>query len=212
MLAKIINIYKKFSFLTKIHIWVRYKTCPFLDIEQFIPKEGLIVDYGCGFGIFAHILSILSPKRKIFAFDISKTKIEEAKNTVNIDRRINFSSDKNQIEEMIKSADCVALLDVICYFSNQEREKALKSFYKNLKKGSILIIKDVQKKFSIKYFLLFFQEIIAVKIIKITEADSLNFFNCEYLHNLIKGIGFKVKVVDLSKNYLYPHILYFCTK
>lgn len=210
--SKIIDIYRKSSFLIRAYIWVRYKTCPFLDIERFIPREGLIIDYGCGHGVFSHILSILSCKREIYGFDISKTRIEEAKKTISIDRKISFSSDKNKIEDIIKISDCIVMLDVICYFPNQEREEILKSFYKNLKEGSILIIKDVQKKLSIKYFWNYIQEIIAVKIIKITEADSLNFFNCEYMHNLIKDVGFKVKVVDISKNYLYPHILYLCTK
>lgn len=212
LFLKIIDVYRKSSFFIKVYTWVRYKTCPFLRIEQFVPKEGLIIDYGCGYGLFSHILSILSCKREIYGFDISKTRIEEAKKAISIDRKIIFLSDKNHTEDIIRISDCIVMLDVICYFSNQERKEILKSFYKNLKKGSILIIKDVQKKISIKYFWLYIQEIIAVKIIKITDADSLNFFNCEYMHNLLKAVGFKVSVVDISKNYLYPHILYFCTK
>ena len=35
--------------LTRGHIYIRYKTCPFGKIEAYIPKEGKILDLGCGF-------------------------------------------------------------------------------------------------------------------------------------------------------------------
>lgn len=212
VLSKIINIYRKSSFFIKIYLWIRYKTCPFLRIEQFVPKKGLIIDYGCGYGIFTHILSILSSEREIHGFDISKPRINEAKKTIRIDKKINFLDDNNQIEDIIKISDCLTMLDVICYFPNQEKEKIFESLHKNLRKNSILIIKDIQKKISTKYFWNYIQEIFAVKIIKITKADSLNFCNSKYMCNLLQDIGFKVRVVDISKNYLYPHILYICTK
>lgn len=212
ILLKTIDTYRRSNFLIKIYTWIRYITCPFLRIEQFVPKKGLIIDYGCGYGIFSNILSILSREREIYGFDISQTRIEEAEKIITKDKKINFLSDKNKIEALIKISDCVTMIDVICYFPEHEKEKILKSVYNNFKAGSILIIKDIQKKISIKYFWNYIQEIFAVKIIKITKADSLNFFNSEYMCNLLQNIGFKVRVVDISKNYLYPHILYFCTK
>ena len=51
------DIYKYSSLLTRLHVWIRVKTCPFLEIEKLIPKDGQIIDYGCGHGVFSHILS-----------------------------------------------------------------------------------------------------------------------------------------------------------
>jgi 2-polyprenyl-3-methyl-5-hydroxy-6-metoxy-1,4-benzoquinol methylase len=211
ILSKIINIYRDSGFFIKVYLWIRYNTCPFLAIERFIPKQGLILDYGCGYGIFSHILSILSSKREIYGFDISKTRVKEA-NKTSLAGKINFSSDKNQLAGIIKSADCIAMLDCLSYFSDQKREAILESFYNDLKEGAVLIIKDIEKKPSLKYFWNYFQEIIAVKMIKMTKADLLNFFDRQDMCNLLKNTGFKVKVFDLSKQYLYPHILYFCIK
>jgi hypothetical protein len=81
-----------------------------------------------------------------------------------------------------------------------------------MKEEAILVIKDIQKKLSIKYSWLYLQELIAVKLLKITEARLLNFFNADYFSGLLKDIGFEVQIVDISKNYLYPHILFICRK
>lgn len=211
-LKDILNIYRNNSLFTRLHIWVRFKTCPFLLIEKFVPREGLIIDYGCGHGIFTHILSMLSPLREVYGFDISCAKLKEANKSVAKESRINFLNNIEKVESLIKKANCITMLDVLAYFPGDIREDMLRRFYDNLRPGSILIIKDIQKTFSMKYGWLYLQEKVAVKFLKITEAASLNFLNIEYLSNLLKKIGFNVRVIDLHSRYLYPHAVYICNK
>jgi 2-polyprenyl-6-hydroxyphenyl methylase/3-demethylubiquinone-9 3-methyltransferase len=212
VLAKILNIYKSSGIFTRLHIWVRYNTCPFLAIEEFVPREGLILDYGCGYGIFSHILSLLSPSRKICGFDIDGLKIKEAKKTIVAYGCNVFLSDKNGIENIIKTSDCITILDVLCYFSDRDRKDLLRYLYRTLKNGATLIIKDIEKKPSIKYIWLYLQELFALKLFNITQANLLNFFSADCLSKLLKDIGFKVQMIDISKNYFYPHILFACKK
>lgn len=207
----LIDSYKSTSFFTKLHVFIRFKTCPFLSIEQLIPKKGLIVDYGCGHGVFSHILSIISQERKIYAIDISKEKIKEAKKTIVEAARIKFLDDSD-MNGLIKEADCIVVLDVLCYFSNQEREEMLKRFYKALKPGATVVIKDMDKSLLIKYAWLYLQEFLTVKLLGITKASLLNFFDVEYLSKLLVGIGFNVQVINMDKHYLYPHVTFVCRK
>jgi 2-polyprenyl-3-methyl-5-hydroxy-6-metoxy-1,4-benzoquinol methylase len=207
----ILNIYRHNTLLGRLHVWIRFKTCPFLTIERLIPKAGVIIDYGCGHGIFSHILSMMSADRMVYGIDASISKIEEAKKTLLNENNLKFLNNTD-IDSLIKVADCIALLDVICYFSKREQENILRKFYQHLKQGAILIIKDINKEFSLKFIWLSLQEIIAVKILKITQGSCLNFLNTSYLSNLLKDIGFEVNMVKLDKNYLYPHIALICKK
>jgi len=209
--SDILNIYRHNTLFDRLHVWIRFKTCPFLAIERFIPKTGMIIDYGCGHGIFSHILSMMSADRIVYGVDASISKIEAAKKTVTQENNLKFLNNTD-IDSLIKVADCIALLDVICYFSKREQENILRRFYQHLKQGAILIIKDINKEFSLKFIWLYLQEIIAVKILKITQGSYLNFLNAGYLSNLLKDIGFEVNMVKLDKNYLYPHIAFICKK
>lgn len=207
----ILKIYRNNSMLTRLHVWVRFKTCPFLSIEEFIPQKGMIIDYGCGHGVFSHILSIMSPERDVYGIDMSKEKIEEAKKSEEKNSRVSFSNDSNS-DNLIKQADAIAIVDVLCYFSDADRKKAIKRFYEILKKDAVLVIKDIDSSFSLKYFWLYVQEFLAVKICGITKARLLNFFKAKNFVMFLEEVGFKVQIVDLSRHYLYPHVAFVCRK
>ena len=54
----------------------------FGTIEKFVPKEGFIIDLGCGYGYFAHFLYNKSQKRKILGIDIIPERISAARKSV----------------------------------------------------------------------------------------------------------------------------------
>lgn len=211
MVKRLMDIYKHHSLLARLHVWIRVNTCPFFAVEKFIPKKGRIIDYGCGHGVFSHILSLTSPDREVYGIDISKRKIEEARKTIANNGRIKFLDDV-KIDNLIEKADCITILDVLCYFSDKERRELLKKFYKILKPKAKLIIKDMRKSFSIKYAWLYLQEFVAIKIFGITKASSLNFFTVKHLSRLLIDIGFNVRVIDMERKYLYPHVAFICRK
>jgi len=115
-------------------------------------------------------------------------------------------------ESTVRQADSIVMLDVACYFSDSERGKLLQNIYADLKKGAVLIIKDVCREFSWKYAWVYLQEMIAVKLLKLTEASQLNFYKEETFSSLLRKIGFSVQVLDLDKGYGYPHKAFICTK
>ncbi|KPK96728.1 MAG: hypothetical protein AMJ95_12570 [Omnitrophica WOR_2 bacterium SM23_72] len=210
MYRYLLQAYKKANLGTRLHVFLRYRTCPFLEIEAHVPKSGLIVDFGCGHGIFSHILVKKSSLRQVIAYDTSSLKIREAKKSLMPQERIAFTQVFE--ESTVRQADSIVMLDVACYFSDSERGKLLQNIYADLKKGAVLIIKDVCREFSWKYAWVYLQEMIAVKLLKLTEASQLNFYKEETFSSLLRKIGFSVQVLDLDKGYGYPHKAFICTK
>lgn len=211
MLNLIMRLYKNNDFFTKLHVFLRYHTCPLLVIEKFVPPQGLVIDYGCGHGVFSHVLSLTAPHRRIYAVDVSEAKVRAAKKTIINNGEIIFSSDVN-IEKVLEEADCLVMLDVLCYSSEKEIKQKLSSYFNHMRTGTRLIIKDIQRLNSAKYFWLYVQEFIFVKLLRRTQAASMNFFTKIHMMNLLRDLGFKVEAHDLSRGYAYPHILYLCWK
>lgn len=210
--SNLLKIYKNCRPCTKLHLLARFYTCPFFEVETYVPMNGLILDYGCGHGIFSHILSRLSEERRVFGYDISSPKINQAMKSSENNLRPRFIENSFEAESLIKKADCIVFLDVFYCYPTGEREEFLKWLYANIKPGAILIIKDQDRQLSVKFLFLYLQEILAVMVLKITKSKGLFFFSKEYLLDLLKGIGFSVEVQDLSKGYLYPHIAFICRK
>ena len=62
---QIISAYKNSPLLDRMHVYLRLKTCPFDLVEEKMPMNGIILDFGCGHGIFSHLLALKSKERKI---------------------------------------------------------------------------------------------------------------------------------------------------
>ncbi|MFH0826372.1 MAG: class I SAM-dependent methyltransferase [Candidatus Omnitrophota bacterium] len=210
MYRYILKAYKKSNLGTRLHVFLRFKTCPFLEIEAYVPKSGFIIDFGCGHGVFSHILTKKSSLRQVIAYDTSSYKIREAKKSLMPQEKVTFSQVLQ--EGAVRQADSIVMLDVACYLSDSEREKLLKNLYAELKKGAMLIIKDVCRELSWKYAWVYLQELIIVKLLKLTEANQLNFYKEETFSSLLRKIGFSVQVLNLDKAYCYPHKAFICTK
>jgi len=211
-IKELMHTYQNNSIFTKLHVWIRLHTCPFLAIEKLVPRKGVIIDYGCGHGLFAHLLWYYSKERIIYGFDIHKRKIEEANKTQKNESKIIFFEDQNHVAALVKIADCVALLDVLCYLPDRERKELLENFYRQMDVGATLLIKDINKSFSLKYFYTYLRELIYVKLLKVTRAKDLNFFKSRSFLKLLEDIGFIAEIKDLSRGYLYPHTLFVCRK
>jgi len=210
---KIKKIYDKADFWTRIHIFGRLKTCPFDEIKKFIPKEGNIVDLGCGTGLLLNLLTLEQGKRSLFGFDIDKRKVNVARESIKGRRGINIEEKNiNSNSLTLPKARCITLLDVLSYFDFSKKKKLLARLHDFLEPDGLLIIKDIDRNFSFKYLFAFFQEFLAVKVLGLTSADGLYFADKKNYSNLLKECKFIAKVFDLSKGYLYPHILYVCHK
>jgi 2-polyprenyl-6-hydroxyphenyl methylase/3-demethylubiquinone-9 3-methyltransferase len=60
------------------------------QIERHAPREGAILDLGCGHGLVANLLAIGSPARDVTGIDIDAQKIEAAQRTVRARHNVRF--------------------------------------------------------------------------------------------------------------------------
>src|SRR3954464_4764888 len=63
---------------------------PLADVAERLPREGLILDMGCGFGYVANYLNPDSPERVIVANDPAASRIAAARKTIGTRRNIEF--------------------------------------------------------------------------------------------------------------------------
>lgn len=202
-------LYKKTGLKTKIYNLIRFNTCPFDVIKKFIPEEGKIVDLGCGTGLFLNKLRLNPGNRILFGFDKDKRKIKIAMESLNGGKDIKFNVENIISNDFnLPKAKCVTLIDILCYLSFNQKRDLLKKCFQALDLDGSLIIKDINKEFSLKFLWAFLQEFLTVRVFRLTSAEGLYFGNKKEYLSLLKESGFITEAHDLSKGYFYPHILY----
>lgn len=210
-MKEILELYQDNSFLTKLYIRIKLKICPLIKMEPVFPREGKIIDLGCGNGLFPNILKLKSTNREITGFDLDYKKIRIAKKTEKDRSGIKFQTG-NVVKMNYPEGDIISLIDVLYLIPFEAQEIILKKCHSALKRGGILIIKEMDTKPAWKYWFNLIQETVAVKIIGLTLGEKFYFRKKDEYLRILRDTGFKVKPIRLDKGYWYPHIIYVCEK
>ena len=201
---KIIKMYSH-DFLTKIYTFFRLKLSPIAKIEKYVPKSGNILDLGCGTGIFANILYLGSQERTILGVDLMNERIKTAKKISKKKPQLQFIvGDVSNVE--LDVFEIVTLIDLLHHMPFSKQDNLLKRIFINLRKGGLVLIKDLEKNPNWKYIFHCIQDFISYK------GSKLYFRSAEEMESLLMDIGFKVEIISLASAYPHPHVLYRCIK
>lgn len=124
-------------------LWAHYKNEPFFAVKDFLKdKKGLIIDLGCGSGRNM----IPSKNLKYYSVDFSEEQIKSAEK-ITKERKINAEFFKSKADKLDKNIFKNEMFDyglfiatLHCLESEEERENALKEFYRVLKNNAEALI------------------------------------------------------------------------
>jgi SAM-dependent methyltransferase len=215
--SRILKLYPSLSFMDKVTIWLRLIFCVrpiMLVLEQYLPKQGLILDMGCGYGIISNLISTAYPNSKVIGIDIASHRIEVAKESA--DNRENLEFYPIDIREsLIPICNAVILIDVLYMLPYKEQKQILLKCYEKLDSNGVMIIKDSGKSPYWKYAYMYIEERFKIKLgiygRNVSKVSPCFWDSKEFL-SLLKTIGFKASMVSVDSWLPYPGVIYICHK
>lgn len=121
------------------------------DIKNLTPKNGFILDYGCGTGNLT-IRLVKNKRFRIVAVDVEKYGLHLLKTKLKKISSVSlvkiYNKDLFKIKFKENKFDCIALKNVLYLLKNPL--KYLKKFRKILKNGGIIIISGPEKNIDVK--------------------------------------------------------------
>lgn len=207
------EFFKKYELLPwryRIQICQRWLGAPYLQAEKYLPKEGLILDLGCGLGNFCHVLTLTGKKRKVVGIDFDKERIKLARKTVTKNENLVFRSEDLRKARLERCKGAV-LFDVLHHLRYNFHQELLTKIYHVLEPGGILVMMESDNKPWWKYLVWRIWELVAIGF-SITRGESLSPRNKKDLTKILEDVGFQVKAELYHKGRLFPHLLYVCRK
>jgi len=204
----VLSLYRDAPRLVRIHVRVRWATCPMQAVAASIPAEGRILEVGCGHGLLANYLALESGpgRREVHGIDIDGPKIEAARRAAGTSGASFSSPPPGRLPE--GPWDAIAIVDVLYLLSEADQRLLLRDCAAGLAPDGVLVVKEMSPSPRWKAAWNRIQETLAVRLLGITEGGaSFTFLPPGRLAGWMAEDGLAVSHRDLHKGYPHPHHL-----
>ena len=176
------------SFLKRVYTFLKMLIVPIEDFSKLLPKEGMLLDIGSGYGHMSNFFSIESKNRQVIGIDTDSKRISVAKKTICGRTNIDFiCGDIRELTDIDK-VDMVIMADVLHHIPFDKHKEFLRCLYNKLKNGGIFLIRETNKKKSLKYYLMnYFWEVTLYPF-----SEKCNFYSAKQLKVVLEQTGFKI--------------------
>jgi SAM-dependent methyltransferase len=201
----------------RFHTTARWWSAPFAELELEVPLAGDILEIGCGHGVFSTYLAITSRARSVVGVDIDADKIRLAERACAAldaaEAEVRFEAIPSGTVPRIDGGwRSIVFADVLYLLGRERRTALLTECVDALAPGGLLVIKEVDTKPLLKAKFTYLQELLATKVLRITDGHTIDFASSEELSALLIDLGMSAMAKRIDHGYLHPHCVVLGTK
>ena len=158
-------------------------------LDAVVPRQGFILDLGCGYGVVTHWLASFTDTRTFLGVDYDEDKIRVAKRSAPEHRRIRFEAG-DILDFHYPACDAVLLLDVLHYWQPEKQQQILHRVRQALRPGGKLILREGARAESEGHRHVHFWERIATRFGLNKTVEGLHFLTLAEMETALKQAGF----------------------
>ena len=181
------------------HNFLRSLMLPLKEIDNALPQRGKIVDLGCGEGVIAEFLARKN-SRRVIGVDLDEKRLKES-------GQKNLRFQVGDIRKFkLDKIDGVIISDVLHHVNFQDQKSILKNITSSLKKGGVLVIKEIDTGEFIRSKLSRFWDLVFYP------GDKIYFNDAISLKKLLESYGFTVSIKRPTRLFPGSTTLFVCKK
>jgi 2-polyprenyl-3-methyl-5-hydroxy-6-metoxy-1,4-benzoquinol methylase len=168
--------------------------------HELLPKQGKMLDLGCGYGFMPYMLHFAAPGREFTGVDYDEEKIEVAANCFSKTADINFVYADALAFEM-QQYDAIIMADMLHYLQPDEQKQLIEKCIANLNPDGQLIIRDGNKDMQERHKGTELTETFSTKLLGFnkTGANGLSFISGQMLRDIAATHRLSVTEIDNTK-------------
>jgi len=161
----------------------------FARLHDAVPRQGVVLDLGCGYGMASHWLTFGTPDRQVLGVDYDEDKIRVARRTAPDHPRLRFEQ-ANLLEWNFPACDAILLLDVLHYWTPDKQQHLLDKARAALRPGGRLVLRDAARAAGKAHDRVVWWERLATRIGHNRTREGLHFLSLEELETMLRKAGF----------------------
>jgi len=206
--ATVLAAYRPERAGTRFHVWGRWTTAPFEQVEALVPSTGDVLDLGCGVGMVSLDLALAGPGRQVLAVDVDPTKTQVARRALRragVDDRVTVLDVPAGWEPPPAAFDAVVVVDVLYLLGRDAALALLDAAVAALRPGGVLVVKEMAASPRWKAVWTRAQETVAVRGLRVTQGATVELVPTEDLAAHVASLGLPVRTVPMDRGHLHPH-------
>lgn len=181
------------------YIKIKYKLEGGYELfHELVPREGKVIDLGCGYGPMSYALAYSSSNRQILAIDYDREKISVAQNCPAKPSNVTFVYG-DVLSEDFGSADVFVVSDVLHYLTVEEQEALLNKLTQNLNAGGKVIIRDGDSNKKDRHKGTELTEVFSTGSGFNKTRNKLNYISSDTIEKFAERNNFRFEVIDNTK-------------
>jgi len=189
------NLHKNIKIYDLLRAWI----LPIAQIDCCLPKEGTIIDLGCGQGIITSYIA-RNKSRRVIGVDLDTSRLRQSNS-----KNLKFVN-ANIVTYNLKRPNGIVISDVMHHLSYEDQDKLLSRISKSLKKGGVFVVKEIDTHEFVRSRLSRFWDFVFYP------KDKISYTNSTSLPQQLNKLGFSVKVIRAGRLFPGSTTLYICTK
>ncbi len=175
--------------------------------DSLLPKQGSIIDVGCGYGFLPYMLMYKSKHRKILGLDYDDEKIVTANNCADKNSQLQFET-ADVTKYNYPNADGIVISDVLHYLEPEQQITVLEKLAKSLNKNGVLVIRDADADLKTRQAGTSYTEFVSTGVgFNKTSGKGLHFVSGKLIReSLAKFPNLQLEIIDNTK--LTSNIIY----
>ena len=167
--------------------------------DQLVPKQGRILDIGCGYGFMPYMLHFLSPERTITGMDYDADKIATAAHCYLKNEKLEFVY-ADVVNYNFGKHDAFIISDVLHYLQPEEQEQVLLRCWEQLEPGGVIIVRDGDADLGKRHEGTRLTEFFSTRVLGFNKTrNDLSFFSAERLKQIVAKMGACLEQIDNTK-------------
>jgi predicted exporter/2-polyprenyl-3-methyl-5-hydroxy-6-metoxy-1,4-benzoquinol methylase len=168
--------------------------------DTLLPRQGKIVDVGCGYGYLSYMLSLTAPARTITGIDYDDEKIEVAANGVLLSDKLRFVC-SDVLEYAYENTDAFVISDVLHYLKEADQQRLIHTCVDKLNQGGVLILRDGNSAMKQRHQGTRLTEFFSTKVLGFNKVnlEKLCFTSEEKIFEMLKEKPVTIEVLDQTR-------------
>jgi SAM-dependent methyltransferase len=193
-------------------VWLRLRL-RLLKADEFdalLPRSGLIIDCGSGFGLLGNYLALRAPDRRVLGIDADSSRVAVSQMTVGDRPNVEFLR-LDLTSAPLPRADGAVMTDFLHHLRLPEQRRVLQAIGHALGPGGVLLIREVNPEHSPrwKYWCSVLAELLmypSPNTIKLQNRKPSD------LAQDLESLGFAVNYRQVDRGSPFAAIMYVCRK